>query len=161
MSDLIQGSTITLRRWLDGDYTYLVTYGNNSRLYNGIFPLDTPITRRKASDVIERFTMDSSLESFAVMKDDDVIGGVTSRLVGEKDKVKKVTYWCDKTYFEEVIEETLTLFTDYVFYHSDVIRLELCVLKERPFLEQVGFEKEAILKSRGDGADEIMYRMLR
>ena len=105
--------------------------------------------------------MDSSLESFAVMKDDDVIGGVTSRLVGEKDKVKKVTYWCDKTYFEEVIEETLTLFTDYVFNHSDVIRLELCVLKERPFLEQVGFEKEAILKSRDDGADEIMYRMLR
>lgn len=146
MSDLIQGSTITLRRWLDGDYSYLVTYGNNSDLYNGVFPLDTPITRRKASDVIERFTMDSSLESFAVMKDDDVIGGVTSRPVGEKDKVKKVTYWCDKTYFEEVIEETLTLFTDYVFNHSDVIRLELCVLKEHPFFRTSWFRKRSYSK---------------
>jgi ribosomal-protein-alanine N-acetyltransferase len=168
----IQGSTFTLRSWLDGDEESLQQYANNLNV--SAFLLDRfpyPYTLNDAFIWVAFMKKQELQTNFAIAIDGQVCGGIALDMkVDANHNQAELGYWLAEPYWGRgIITEAVRLLTHYAFENLGLIRVQAGVFSRNTasmrVLEKAGYVKEGIMRNalikKGVVMDLHMYAILK
>ena len=168
----IKLSRCTLRGWRRGDEPPLLRYADNRNVWLNLrdrFP--HPYTAADAEAWIGIASVESPVASFAIVIDDEAIGGIGLSLGTDVfRRSAEVGYWLGEPFWGRgIATEALRAVTEYAWQYFDICRLEAGVFEWNPasmrVLEKVGYLREgrARLGVTKDGrtGDRVLYGLVR
>jgi [ribosomal protein S5]-alanine N-acetyltransferase len=162
---------IVLRPWSSNDYSSLVQYGNNKRVWRNLsdmFP--HPYTHQHAVEWVEFSANASASIHLAIDLEGEAIGGA-GVIAGEgmEFHTGKFGYWLGEPHWGRgVATASARALKEYAFSFPRFKRLEAPVLAWNPasmqVLEKIGFNREGVLQSSafkdGELIDQVMYAVI-
>jgi RimJ/RimL family protein N-acetyltransferase len=164
----VEGSRCAVRPWRLSDADAIVKHANNPNIARQLrdrFP--HPYTRRHAAEFLEHATMAEPLAHFAIEVGGEAAGGVGFVRGSDVERYSaEIGYWLGESLWGRgITTESVTLVTDYVFTHLDVLRLFALPFADnaasRRVLEKAGYTCEGILRASAvkfsEPRDQAMY----
>ncbi len=167
-----KGNGFVIRGWRKGDEISLQKNADNPNVSGFLmdrFP--APYTIEAAQLWVDRLIEQSPLVNFAIVIDDEVVGGIGLEL--REDVYRKTAllgYWLsEELWGKGIITEAVNLITAYAFANLDIIRIQAGVLSKNPasmrVLEKAGYQKEGVSRNaiikNGEVLDEHVYAILK
>jgi RimJ/RimL family protein N-acetyltransferase len=149
----IQGKTFLLRPWQQEDIPSLVAQANNIKISSNTrdsFPY--PYTEEDAETYINHTRMKLSPEDFAIVTEGKAVGGISLVPLSDVERFSaEIGYWIGEDYWNRgIVTEVVRTFSDYLFTHTNIVRLFACVyvhnLPSVRVLEKSDFRRVGILQ---------------
>jgi RimJ/RimL family protein N-acetyltransferase len=164
--------TCCVRRWSAADKPALLRFANNRQIWRNLthrFP--HPYTDADADTWLAKVAAKPAATNWAIEVDELAVGGIgMDPGEGVYAKSARFGYWLGEPYWGRGIMTAAVRGTvDYIFSHSDLVRLEAPVFEWNPqsmrVLEKCGFIREAVMRQSvekdGQIIDAVLYARLR
>ena len=164
----VEGSRCAIRPWRSSDADAIVKHANNPNIARHLrdrFP--HPYTRRHAVEFLEHATMAEPAMHFAIEVDGEAVGGVGCVPGSDVERYSaEIGYWLGESLWGRgITTESVSMVTDYVFTHCDMLRLFALPFADntasRRVLEKAGYACEGILRASavkfGEPRDQALY----
>ncbi len=144
--------TYTLRTWNLNDCASLAKHANNIKIWNNVRDLfPHPYSIADAEEFIGMVLSRPSPQEFAIEVDGQAVGGLGFVPGSDIERLNaEVGYWLGEAYWGRgIVSSALKTLADYIFEHTEIIRLFAGVYEHNAasmrVLEKAEFTKLAVL----------------